>query len=162
LLATGLQQAGVTAGGGLENFSAPAQLSAYANHELKIIPTIPAQLSAYCWIDILLLEVYLRKLTPKVLEIRYEVLRTTPPIMLLAHLSHCFPKCISPSPQHPLTTKSRISLPLPALITAEIRMMRLIIAPPMLIPVRKEDGIVVDGADDDVDEVGKAGDGNLF
>jgi len=41
-------------------------------------------------------------------------------------------------------------------------MMLLIIAPPMLIPVRKEDGIVVDGADDDVDEVGEAGDGNLF
>ncbi len=46
----------VTAGGGLEklsqgrNFfflvSAPAQLSAYANHEFKIIPT-PTQLSAY-------------------------------------------------------------------------------------------------------------------
>ncbi len=47
---------GVTVGGGLEklsqgrNFffliSAPAQLSAYANHEFKIIP-IPTQLSAY-------------------------------------------------------------------------------------------------------------------
>ncbi len=47
---------GVTVGGGLEKLSqdrnffflipAPAQLSAYANHEFKIIPT-PAQLSAY-------------------------------------------------------------------------------------------------------------------
>jgi len=47
---------GVTVGGGLEKlsqgrifffwFPAPAQLSAYANHEFKIIPT-PAQLSAY-------------------------------------------------------------------------------------------------------------------
>ena len=47
---------GVTVGGGLEKLSqgrkffflisAPAQLSAYANHEFKIIPT-PTQLSAY-------------------------------------------------------------------------------------------------------------------
>ncbi len=46
----------VTVGGGLEKLSqgrnfffsmpAPAQLSAYANHEFKIIP-IPTQLSAY-------------------------------------------------------------------------------------------------------------------
>ncbi len=51
-----LETGGVTVGGGLEKLSqgrnffflipAPAQLSAYANHEFKIIPT-PAQLSAY-------------------------------------------------------------------------------------------------------------------
>jgi len=41
--------------------------------------------------------------------------------------------------------------------------MRLIIAPPMLVPVSKEDGIVVDGADGDVDDVNRRLlTGNLF
>jgi hypothetical protein len=41
-------------------------------------------------------------------------------------------------------------------------MMLLIIASPLLILVRKEDGIVVDGADGDVDGIEKTGGGNLF
>jgi len=62
-----------------------------------------------------------------------------------------------------MASKSRIPLPLPVVITAEIRMMLLIIAPPILILVRKEDGIVVDGADGDGDgTIEKTGGGNLF
>jgi len=61
-----------------------------------------------------------------------------------------------------MASKSRIPLSLPAVISAEIRMMRLIIAPPILVLVRKEDGIVVDGADGDVDVVENTEGGNLF
>ena len=86
---------------------------------------------------------------------------TTPSIMPLAHPSHCFLECLSPSPtlrqspQSPLATKSRISHPLPAVISAETRMMLLIIAPPLLAVVRKENGVVVDAADGDMERKGK-------